>query len=158
MNNLELSRQITRIKDLMVKVNEACGSNIEMQSHWAKYLCVLAAGLIENALKELYAEYAKRQVSEPVANFVSAHLSPIRNPKAEKFLLTASYFKNSWKDELNNFLQDEGRGDAIDSIMNNRHQIAHGKDRNVGLSFAQIKEYFRKALEVLEFIEQQCMR
>jgi hypothetical protein len=52
------------------------------------------------------------------------------------------------------FVEDEGRDDAIGNIMTNRHLIAHGK--NSQITIGKIKEYLKLAVEVLEFIENQC--
>ena len=71
MTNWEISRQLNRINDLISKAGEASASNPELQSHWAKYICILAAGLLENALKDLYSEYASKQVSQPIAKYVN---------------------------------------------------------------------------------------
>jgi hypothetical protein len=51
-------------------------------------------------------------------------------------------------------LEQNKRKDAIDSIMANRHQIAHGKD--VGITVARVKEYLEKVVEIVDFIEVQC--
>jgi hypothetical protein len=158
MQNREIAIQFQRLQDLIKKSDEATAGNIELQAHWAKYLCVLSAGLLENAIKEIYMEYARKQVSRPIANFISSILSPIRNPKSQKFLEIATAFNPVWKDELENHLNNAGRGDAIDTIIGNRHLIAHGKGHNSNVSLVQIKEYVTKAEEVLGFIEEQCRR
>ena len=156
MKSQEISRQLQRINGLIAKTDEACGSNLEMQSHWAKYICILAAGLLENAIKDVYSDYAKRQVSQPIAKFVNSNLSRIRNPKTELFIETAGAFKDHWKQELTDYVDLEGRREAIDSIMNQRHLIVHGSVHNSNISLTQIKSYLSKAVEVVEFIEKQC--
>ena len=158
MLNRELSRQLQRLQDLIKKADEACNGKIELQAQWARYLCVLSAGFLENAIKEIYTDFARNQVSQPVANFISSKLSPIRSPKAQLFIDIAAAFNDTWRGELEIYLNDNGRGDAIDSIMGNRHLIAHGKYYNSGISIARVKEYLAKAIEVVEYIEQQCAR
>ncbi len=158
MQNQEISKQFQRLEPLFQKAYEACGGNIEMQAHWAKYLCVLSAGLIENALKEIYVEFARNKVTKPIANYVSSTLSPIRSPKTQRFLDIAAAFNTDWKDELENFVNTNGYDGAIDSIMNHRHQIAHGKNHNSSITLSQLKEYLDKAIKILEFIEAQCKR
>ena len=51
-------------------------------------------------------------------------------------------------------MEDNGRKDAIDSIMSNRHLIAHGKDSTISL--VRVSEYLKKSVEVVEFLEHQC--
>ncbi|MBF0553199.1 MAG: hypothetical protein HQK96_01435 [Nitrospirae bacterium] len=48
------------------------------------------------------------------------------------------------------------RKDAIDSIVANRNQIAHGE--YVGLSLVLMKNYYKNASEVLEFIKKQIQK
>ena len=126
MRNREISRQIQRLQLLVKKTQEASNDSVEIQSHWAKYLCVISAGVIENAIKEIYIEYVQRMVSKPVANYVISNLGQLRNPKTQKFLETAAAFKTIWKEDLESFVLVNGRGDAIDSIMGNRHRNRSG--------------------------------
>lgn len=158
MQNREILRQIVRLRSLVAKTREASDGNIELQAHWAKYLCVVSAGLLENTIQVLYSEYAERQVSRPVTNFVSKTLSQIRNPKAERFLETAQHFKSDWSDELGAFLEDNGRKEAINSIIGQRYLIAHGRESDSTITVAQISNYIEKAIEVIEKIEEQCLR
>ena len=156
MKNREISRQVQRLKALLKRVDEASGGNVELQSHWARYACVLAAGLIENALAEVYSAFVKGAAQAPVAAFATHALGAIQNPKTERFLQTAERFKPSWKTELEEFVSKDGRKDAIDSIMANRHLIAHGTD--AGITMARVRSYLDKALEVIEFVEVQTGR
>lgn len=125
-----------------------------MRSHWARYLCVLCAGFLENGISEIYGEFVRRAASKPVADFSISMLSKIQNPNAQRFLETAHRFKPEWGVALNDYLNNNGRREAINSIMTNRHEIAHG--RNSGITIVQIRNYLDKAVEVLEFIESQC--
>ena len=153
MKNVEIARQIAAVRLLIQKTSVAADGELELQSHWAKYLCVLVSGVLENALVALYRDFSSNAASEPVANFAGSRLARIQNPNAERFVQTARSFKISWGNELEQFLESEGRKDAIDSVMNNRHQIAHGK--NSGITVARVRDYLDKAEEVLNFIEQQ---
>jgi hypothetical protein len=154
MMNRELSRQQQRLDSLFKRIKDATGDDVEMQSHWAKYLCVLCAGFIENAIKEIYGDFVKGAASTPVANYSIKTLSRIQNPQTTKFIETARAFKSNWADELEAFVAEDGRKDATDSIMSNRHNIAHGKDS--GVSIVRMKEWYKKSVEVLEYLETQC--
>lgn len=153
MKNTEIARQVAAVRQLIQKTSTAANGELELQAHWAKYLCVLVSGVLENALVELYQDFSSRAASEPVANFAGSRLVKIQNPNADRFLQTARSFKISWGDELESFLESDGRKDAIDSVMNNRHQIAHGKSS--GITVARVRSYLDKAEEVLDFIEKQ---
>ncbi len=151
MKNQEISRRLQTLTDLLSRASKACGEDAEMLSHWAKYLCVLHAGPLETAIEQLFTDFAKRAASSPVANHVRSTLSSIQNPKAAKFVDVARSFKSDWAVRLEQYMEQDGRKDAIDSIMANRPSIAHG--RHSGLTLARLKEYIGKEVLVLEFIE-----
>jgi RiboL-PSP-HEPN len=154
MQNARLSSQFQKLRDLFAKADAACGADFEMRSHWAKYLCVLSAGFLENAISEVYGDFVRGAASQPVADYAMSTLSRIQNPKTSRFLEIARQFKTSWADALENFADSSGRREAINSIMANRHEIAHGK--HPGITLVQIKYYLDRAVEVVEFIEKQC--
>ncbi len=156
MQNKEIVKQLQRLHYLIAKTSETSAGNLELQAEWAKYLCILCAGLLENALKEIYINFTRKNVSKPVASYVSSTISPIRTPKTKKFLDMAEAFNPVWKDELENYVNDNGRVEAIDSIMNQRHLIAHGQNQNSNITLVRLKNYLSKSIEVLEFIELQC--
>ena len=156
MQNRELSRQIQQLNALIARTDQASAGDVEIQAHWARYICVLSAGLLENALTELYVEYAQGSASEAVSAYVRSSLSKIQNPKTAKYVEVATAFKPSWGKELEDFADEEGRKEALNSIMSNRHLIAHGRTSDI--SMARVKEYLRKSIELIEFVEEQCNR
>lgn len=154
MYSRKLNSQLQRLRSVIDKTTVASEGDLELQGHWGRYLCILVAGFLENAIGEIYAEFAHNAGSEPVANFVAGRVLKIQNPKAQRFIDTAGAFKAQWATDLEAYLNQEGRKDAIDSIMANRHLIAHGQ--NAGISVARVKEYLVKCIEVVEFMENQC--
>jgi hypothetical protein len=154
LKNTELRRQAGLIRDLLSRTQTATAGDIELQSHWARYLCVLAAGFLENALFEVYSAVIRNGSNLAVARFASSRLEMISNPKSSKFLEIAGTFKAEWKLDLERFLDEDGRRDAIDSVMTNRHQIAHGD--HSGITIARLKPYFEKSVAIVEFLEIQC--
>jgi len=154
MRNRELSRQLQRLSSLVERTAEASKTDLELQSHWAKYLCILCAGFLENSLTEIYAEYARVSANEAVAGYVARLLERIQNPNSQKLLDTAYQFKKTWGEALETYLAQDGRKEAINAIMTNRHKIAHGEDSNI--TILRLKEYLAKIVEVAEFMENQC--
>lgn len=149
-----LSRQYQQLLWLINQANKFDADQLEIQAHWARYICVLSSGFLENALKEVYASYARSTSNPGVANYVEGALNKIQNPKAGRFLEIARTFNKDWEESLKLFLESEGKSDAIDSIIANRHLIAHGKDS--GITLVRLKEYLSKSVQVIEFIEDQC--
>jgi RiboL-PSP-HEPN len=155
MRSQELSSQLQAIHSLIANTEKAVGGNLELQRHWAKYLCVLVAGFFENAMSEVYIDFVNHSASPPVAGFARRTLEQINNPKSNKFVEIARAFKREWGYELEDFFnQSPQRKDAIDSIMNNRHLVAHGKTS--AITVVRVKEYLNIGVEVIEFIEKQC--
>lgn len=155
MKNAKLARQIAAIRLLIKKSAAATAIDFELQAHWSRYACVLAAGLLENAVVDLYSDFASRNAQKPVADFAAVQIAKIQNPKTIRFVEVARSFKSSWADDLEKFVEQNGRKEAIDAIMANRHQIAHGRDSNI--TVASVSKYLDKAEEVLEFIEKQLI-
>lgn len=156
MQNREISRQIQKLDGLFKLTKEIADSDGSIQGHWARYLCILVSGFVENALKELYSDYIEKCSSPAVASYAIRNLLTLNNPKAEKVQQLALSFKEDWGKELDEFMSKNGRKDAIDSVMNNRHQIAHGKE--IGITIHNLRQYFDKIIEVIKKIEEQCLR
>ena len=154
MKNLELRKQSNLIRALLTRTQVATGGDIELQAHWARYLCVLTAGFLENGLFETFAAVIRNGANPAVASFASSRLEKVSNPKASKFVEIARAFKPDWASDLERFLDDDGRRDAIDSVMSNRHQIAHGE--HSGITVARLTPFFEKSVAVIDFLEKQC--
>ncbi len=155
MRNSELSLQLLRLRQLIDRTGVAA-QDIELQGHWGRYLCVVAAGFLESGLQVIYADFAERSASEDVARFVSERLARVSNPNAQRFLDVAGSFSPRWREELEEYLNSDAasRKEALDSVMNNRNQIAHGG--TVGITVHRVRDYLDRCVEVLEFIEDQC--
>lgn len=154
MKNQEISSNKQRLDNLFKKIT-AFSTDTDLQSHWARYLCILVSGFLETSVRIIYREYARKKATPQVANFVEGKLEDFQNPKMEKILQLTGLFSKEWANELR--LETEGElKDAVDSIANNRNQIAHGG--SVGISYSQIKSYYDRAIEVIELIENQCSK
>jgi len=155
MRSIQLIRQYDRIVNLIKDTKQFCGDNLEFQGHWGKYICVISAGFLENAIAEVYAEYISNSSSPIVSGFVQRTLEKVQNPKTSKFIEIARSFKNEWGEDMESFVQQNPDVKfSIDSIMQNRHLIAHGKTTSV--SVVKIKDQLEHAIKIVDFIEAQC--
>jgi len=139
-----------RLDALFDKVKEI--QDIELQSEWAKYLCVLVSGFLEVSIRAIYTEYTRNKAHRNVANFVSSRLSGFQNPNMDMIFQRAGAFNQDWRKELES-IDDELKA-SINSIVTLRNKIAHGDD--VDLTYRRIKEYYQNAIKVLQFMENQC--
>jgi hypothetical protein len=117
------------------------------------YFCVAVAGFLETAHGDIFSSYVNNKAHPRVAQYASSMLRSVNNPKATKFIQSAQRFDDAWARKLEAFVEEDSgrRRGAIDSIMSNRHLIAHGKNSNI--SIRQVRHYFESSLEVLTFIE-----
>lgn len=127
--------------------------DLQTQADLARYLCVLVSGFVETATAHAYASYAKSKASPGVARYVERQLSGFTNANAEKLCALAGAFDSGWRDDLVEYLAGE-RKDAIDSVVANRHLVAHGQD--VGITYARIARYFEHAKDIVAEVELQC--
>ena len=152
MKNRETVQAKDRLDDLFSRVNEFSGDP-ELQSHWAKYLCVMVSGFIETSIRSILSEYARKMSAPSVANYVENRLRSFQSPNMERILQLLRAFDSTWADELKSSTEGEPK-DAIDGIKANRDLIAHGE--NVGITYTTISRYYQNALMVVERIEDQC--
>ena len=131
----------------------ALDDDLELRAHWAKYLCVLACGFLEVALREIYAEYTSLRSDPTVTRCVRKRLDGVNNPNMSKIVEVAGWFSSEWARQLEEASAEVHKG-AIDSIIANRHLIVHG--RSVGVTYVRIREWYKSAVAVIEMIEGQC--
>jgi hypothetical protein len=131
-----------RIDSLQAKAKiEPVCLDTELQSQIARFLCVLSSGLMEQALIMILTEYAQKRCHADVSRYVSASLSRIRNAKFEDVLIVLRHFSPDWREHFEKKTAPEIK-DAIDSIVNNRNQIAHGAQ--TGISLVTFMEYYKR--------------
>lgn len=154
MNNIEVTRARQRLNHLFDLI-DTLPDEPEIQSHWARYLCVLVSGFLERSIRMIYGSYARSSAAPNVANFVEEELKYFQNPTMGKMLELARAFSPDWGAELKGATEGELK-DAVDSIVANKNNIAHGE--SVGITFTRIKDYYERAVQVLELIDVQCNR
>ena len=156
MKSTELTRQAAALHRLIKRVGHDPSTRaIEMQSHWARYVCVLTSGYVENAVRDVYGSYIrKNSYSEAVIRYATKQLEGIQNPRPDRLIKIAATFDPSWGRALEAYLDQDYRSDAINSIMSHRHLIAHGRSSNI--TVGQISQHLTKVVEVAEYMETQC--
>lgn len=153
MNSLEVTSRQQRLDALFTKI-ASLNFDPEMESHWTRYLCILVSGFIEISVRIVYGEYAKRKASA-TSGYVMRQLNGFQNARMQKIYELAGAFNDDWRRELEK--DTEGRlKEAVDSIVTNRHNIAHGRD--VNLTFVDLRTYYKDAIKVLEMIDEKCNR
>lgn len=122
-------------------LTELCQDD-ETKSHLSKYLCILTSGYIERSIIILTEEYVKKHSAPKITNFVSETIKRTTNINSDKLVSHFSKFDSTLREKMIEKMSDQERS-AIDSVLANRNQIAHGQ--NVGISFVSIRQYFLEA-------------
>ncbi len=148
----EIIRYKNRLDHLFEKSREY-SDDPEMQAHWARYLCVLISGFLEVSVRITLNSYSLSRSHDNVSNYVGAKLKLFKSPSMSNIIQLVGLFNGEWAEVIS--LETEGElKAAVDSIVNNRHQIAHGKD--IGLSLVQISEFYQRSIRVIEILHENC--
>ena len=135
--------------DATLRRSPSSSADLEVQSDFAKYICVLVSGFFENAIVALILDYVERRSAPEVAVFVGRQLDRWTNPNSEKISTLFGSFNADWRLALEDYLVDE-RKDSINSLVALRHKIAHGE--SVGTSLSQVKAHYRVIIEVIDYM------
>ncbi|MFY9820920.1 MAG: HEPN domain-containing protein [Thermoanaerobaculia bacterium] len=144
----EVSRLRKRLDATFARI-PATGADLEVQSDYAKYLCILVSGFFENAIVALLLDYVERRSSPEVMSYVEGQLERWTNPNTEKITTLFGAFSTDWRVALTDYLVDQ-RKDSVNSLLALRHKIAHGE--SVGTSLSQVKAHYKVILEISEFL------
>mgnify|MGYP001251449361 FL=1 len=144
----EVSRLKKRLDSAFARVPSAT-ADIELQSDFARYLCVLVSGFFENAIVALILDFAQQRSAPQVAVFVERELEHWTNPNTEKICVLLGSFSPDWRKEAETYLVDE-RKESVNSLVALRHKIVHGE--SVGTSLSQVKAYYQTIINVVDFI------
>lgn len=119
----------------------------EVKSHYSRYLCVLTSGYLEESIKIIIRVYVSTKTHPNVLNYVNSSTGNLTNLKSEKLGVFLNSFNNEWREKYELLVTDEEKA-AIDSVVANRHQIAHGQ--NVGVSYVRVNEWYKNVKKVVE--------
>ena len=120
----------------------------EIKSHLAKYLCIQASGYLENVIKELIEEYHDKTCKKETANFVIAkvnHFTSVNDDNLTEFL---NLFNRQWVDSYKNSVTDKQIA-SLNSIISQRHLIAHGNGSRSNISFSTMVKYYQDLKEIV---------
>lgn len=140
----EVSRRKQRLAATFKAID---GANLgpELTAHFARYLCVLTSGYVEQSVKELVIEYCRKRSTDPIQRYVGAQLKKLRNIDSEKLRQLVESFSIEWWRQISGNLPDELN--SIGSIATVRNNVSHGGD--TGITMNTVKQYFDDSSTVL---------
>lgn len=139
-----------RLDAVFYRVSNLPEDDLQVRSDLACYLCVLVSGFVESTVSDIAATYCRVRSSPTVMNYIALRLSRTGTLNTERLLQFVGSFDPNWRDQLDDFVIGE-RKDALDSVVANRHNIAHGE--SVGLTYMRIKNYYKRICEVVDFVD-----
>lgn len=117
----------------------------------SEYLCVRVSGFLERAVQQIFYEHALRTQDRALAKFVSTRLERETNYNAQRLADVVGQFDSDWQNQMETFLADDNRRNALDSIRANRNRIAHGESVSLGL--AAMKDWYKRVADTIEHLE-----
>ncbi|WP_189420113.1 HEPN domain-containing protein [Streptomyces griseoviridis] len=142
---VEVARRKQRLTALFSAIDGA-GLSGELTSHYARYLCVLVSGFVEQSVKELVTEYCRNRSAEPIQRYVGSQLKRLRNIDSEKLKqLIESYSVDWWRIILDKY---PDQLESIGSIATVRNNVSHGGD--AGITMSTIRQYFNDACVLMD--------
>jgi len=150
---VEVHRARTRLDSVFAMTRLLPLDDLEIRAHWARYLCVLTSGFLEESLRLILEEFGKKMAHPSVARYMNSSLQGISGVNDERLRQLIGSFSDEWRTAYERDLQDRYKA-HLDSLVANRHQIAHG--RWVGISIQRITEYYRSVIAVIEWVHDSC--
>ena len=126
----------------------------ELLSDFARFLCVLVAGFLEQALVELVLEHVRTHSDPSVQRHVEQRLRHFTNAKAQRLIEILGSFDPDWRISLQGYLVDEHK-DAVDGIVDLRNAISHG--RSVAVTMVRVQDYYGRVKHVVDHIADLCV-
>lgn len=148
-----IHRERDKVLRALELVKDLKSDHDELQGHWGRYTCLLCAGYFEVALRLVIQRRIEQKSAPEIQRFVLHSLEGIQNPKAERFSKVIRSFSSTWGDRLDQYFADNvDVKEAIDSLMANRHLIAHGKPCSI--SVGRVSGFFKSADKAIDFLDE----
>jgi hypothetical protein len=126
----------------------------EILSDFARYLCILVSGYLEQSVIEILLEYTRKNSNGRVQKNVESRLRQLTNLKTKRMIDTLGSFDSAWAKSLEVYLVDEYK-DAVNSIVDLRNAISHG--RYEGITMHRMGDYYVLIKAVVDRISQVCV-
>jgi hypothetical protein len=146
----EYKSAFQRVQALADRITETQVDEL-IKAHLAQYLCVIVSGIIENTCARMLSIYVEKTASPATAGYAKTRLAQFQNANPTKIEELVGAFSRDWRDKLISYWQGEIR-DSVNSIINNRHNVSHGRQATVTL--AQILAWTKNAEKFCEKLEE----
>lgn len=117
----------------------------------AQLVTVWASGYLEATCREVIIDYTRGRADPTIVNYVSRTLQRFHNPNWENLYGLMRNLDEIAAEKLMRFADGQIKA-SVNSIVTNRHRIAHG--RSTQMSMAQVKGYFGDARQLAQKMRQ----
>ena len=142
----ELARQRHQLDSTFSRAGNL-HADIELLSDFARYLCVLVSGYVEQTTIELLTEYARTHSDPRIQRHLERGLRQVTNLNTQRLIDLVGTLDPAWRTELEQFIVDEYK-DALDGIVALRNSVAHG--RYVGVTLSRAREYYVRVKRIID--------
>jgi hypothetical protein len=146
--------RLRQVLDDTFKRATAIGPDPELQSDFARYLCVLVSGFLEKAVVEVILEHSRRHSQPSIQRFIEYRSRRMTNVNTQQLQDLLGTFDAAWRTDLEKFLVDERKA-AVDSVVSLRHSISHGQ--SVGVTIVRVRDYYAHIRDVIEHVTDLCV-
>lgn len=151
MKDTELARLKLHLDNAFRRYDRIDALDFELRADFTQFLCVRVSGYFEVAVKRVFAEHVRTQVPyAPINRYLAVSLKRLNTVDAGQLYTVAEAFDAEWKKSIKEYVRG-GRAAAIDSVVSQRHRIAHGEDSTI--SHAHLVEYYRCVAEVVAYLD-----
>lgn len=126
-------------------------SQPDIQADYARYLCILVTGYLEQAVVGVVLDYVDALGDASLSRYVAETLRRPGSMHAQSILQLVGRFNEDWEAQLDQKLTTRHR-EAIGSVYASRNKIAHGED--VDLGYRQVRGDYDLVREAIAFIEE----
>ena len=151
-------RDRQRLRDLVNKPPtsaEGVGHETAVKAHWAKYICVLISGFIEQAIKEIFLEHASSKASPRVYEYIVGTWPKSTNMKCGAIGKVLGHFDKKWETSFKEWVNESERKKEINEIVSWRNAIAHGKEKSTSnVTLQSVNNKFQIACSLVDFIDE----
>lgn len=148
--DMKTQQYIRDLDSLKTKTEEE--DDEELKSYLVKLLCVRTAGLLEVFLKTRISEYSKNKVPKEISRFLNSKFKDITNLKSSKFEEVLTSFSVEWGEKFKDYLDNhEQEKNSLDSVIAQRHNIAHGQSSNIGS--VSMVQYYNDVKSIVVYLD-----
>ena len=160
MKRQELQAEYDRLRYQITTIKKHVGAiPDELVSLGSQQVCVSICGSLEQCLKRIFVEYAKRRSGNEIHRPIEKVCESYQNPKTSKILELIALFDEEYERALRVSWDNENdiERSHLNNLVDDRITIAHRKKIHVNVTTAKLEDYFRAYSGLLDRLYQRFL-